>query len=315
MWSPYEGLNTVMALLSHKSGDMRIGATLAVGLMNNGIVNPSEDLALNTLYSQLSTPLQPSASASATAQYSASLLALALAYANTARDDLLPFLLGALKTAPHEVGVDTSSQTKTAAAAAVASGLIFCGRQTKELVEAICLRVKEEKPETEGTVSSLMLGLGLSMLFTVRVSESVEGKGSQKEWNDLQELPGLQELPPRYATFLRVCLLGCSFLGSQNILIIHQLLELLSREETELEEKARQKKKEDTKEKEEKEETVTSPLGMSSFAGLLMPQRPSVSSKEAEAKAKEGTCSRSVSSRQRVSPQDDSAGDRDDRSG
>ena len=30
MWSPYEGLNMVMALLSHKSSDMRIGATLAV---------------------------------------------------------------------------------------------------------------------------------------------------------------------------------------------------------------------------------------------------------------------------------------------
>ena len=78
MWSPYEGLNMVMALLSHKSSDMRIGATLAVGLMNNGIVNPSEDLALNTLYAQLSTPLQPSASMYAAAQYSASLLALGL---------------------------------------------------------------------------------------------------------------------------------------------------------------------------------------------------------------------------------------------
>ena len=109
MWSPYEGLNMVMALLSHKSSDMRIGATLAVGLMNNGIVNPSEDLALNTLYAQLSTPLQPSASMYAAAQYSASLLALALAYANTAREDLFPFLLGALKTAPRDVGVGTRS--------------------------------------------------------------------------------------------------------------------------------------------------------------------------------------------------------------
>lgn len=180
----------------------------------------------------------------------------------------------------------------------MASGLIFCGRQTKALVEAICLRVKEEKPETEGTVSSLMLGLGLSMLFTVGVGGRTERKGSQKEWNDLQELPGLQELPPRYATFLRVCLLGCSFLGSQNILIIHQLLELLSKEETELEEKQRQKKKEDTKEKEEKEETVSSPFGVSSLAGFLMPQRSAVSPEEAKAKAKEGTRSRSFSTRQ-----------------
>lgn len=180
MWSSYEGLNMVMALLSHKSSDMRIGATLAVGLMNNGIVNPSEDLALNTLYAQLSTPLQPSASMYAAAQYSASLLALALAYANTAREDLFPFLLGALKTAPRDVGVGTRSQTKTAAAAAVASGLIFCGRQRKELVEAICLRVKEEKPETEGTVSSLMLGLGLSMLFTVGVDEQTEERDRRR---------------------------------------------------------------------------------------------------------------------------------------
>ena len=95
-----------------------------------------------------------------------------------------------------------------------------------------------------------------------------------------------------------MCLLGCSFLGSQNILVIHQLLELLSKEETELEEKARQKKKEDTQEKEEKEETASNPLSMSSFTGLLMPPRPAVSPEAAKAKAKEGWFRSYISSRQ-----------------
>ena len=62
MWSPYEGLNMVVSLLSHPSPDVRIGASLAVGLINSGIFNPAEDVTLNVLYSQLSTSIQSSSS-------------------------------------------------------------------------------------------------------------------------------------------------------------------------------------------------------------------------------------------------------------
>lgn len=103
MWSPYEGLNAVISLLSHSSIDVRIGASLAVGLINNGIFNPAEDVTLNVLYSQLSTPLQSSYSRVNASVYSASLLSLALTYANSARTDLLPFLLGALQNGSQEV--------------------------------------------------------------------------------------------------------------------------------------------------------------------------------------------------------------------
>ncbi len=105
MWSPYEGLNMVVSLLSHPSPDVRIGASLAVGLINSGIFNPAEDVTLNVLYSQLSTSIQSSSSRSSSAAYSASLLSLALTYANSARLDLLPFLLGAIQNGSLEVGV------------------------------------------------------------------------------------------------------------------------------------------------------------------------------------------------------------------
>ena len=90
----------VVSLLSHPSPDVRIGASLAVGLINSGIFNPAEDL-----YSQLSTSIQSSSSRSSSAAYSASLLSLALTYANSARLDLLPFLLGAIQNGSLEVGV------------------------------------------------------------------------------------------------------------------------------------------------------------------------------------------------------------------
>ena len=104
MWSPYEGLNSIISLLSHTSPDVRIGASLAVGLINNGIYNPGEDITLNVLYSQLSSP-GPSVSRSASSVYSASLLSLALTYANSARSDLLPFIIEGIRNGSMDVGL------------------------------------------------------------------------------------------------------------------------------------------------------------------------------------------------------------------
>lgn len=106
MWSPYLGLNSLLGLLSHSSADVRIGARFAVGLVTCGLHNPSEDLALNTLYQDLSLPLQEKATKNVASQFAASLLALALAYANSARDELIPFLLKGIQNGPMEVGRD-----------------------------------------------------------------------------------------------------------------------------------------------------------------------------------------------------------------
>ena len=41
LWEPYEGLNSLVSLLSHSSPDVRTGAILGVGLVNCGVYNLS----------------------------------------------------------------------------------------------------------------------------------------------------------------------------------------------------------------------------------------------------------------------------------
>ena len=103
MWSPYLGLNSLISLLNHTSSQVRTGARLAVGLTTAGIYNPLEDLTLNLLHQDLSLPITEKATKTVTSQFAASLLALALAYPNSAREDLLPILLNAIQQGPLEV--------------------------------------------------------------------------------------------------------------------------------------------------------------------------------------------------------------------
>lgn len=95
----------------------------------------------------------------------------------------------------------------------------------------------------------------------------------------------MPKLPPRYTTFIQLCVMGCSYLGSQNILIIHQILEMLNREEAELK-ASQQKKKEEKKDSKRDIQAQSSPLAALGF-GLASP-RPSMKPEEAAAKAKEG---------------------------
>ena len=93
MWSPYEGLNNLISLLNHSTNEVRIGAMLGVGLTCNGIMNVNEDLPLNVLDVVLSFDIKESSPDTMNDSYSAALLSLALSYANTAREDLIPYLL------------------------------------------------------------------------------------------------------------------------------------------------------------------------------------------------------------------------------
>lgn len=159
MWSPYEGLNNLISLLNHNSSDVRQGALLGVGLTCNGIYNPQEDLPLNVMQSTLSTPFTESSSANVLHTYAAALLGLALAYANTAREDLIPFLVRGI----------TEGSIELAGVAAVASGLIFCGVRSEALIKPLVERMSHINESTETQFGYLMMGFGFSMMFSVSV--------------------------------------------------------------------------------------------------------------------------------------------------
>ena len=146
-----------MSLLSHTSAEVRAGASLGVGLVTSGVYNPAEDLALNTLYDALAAPFSPSASANAAHCSAAALLALALAYARTGREDVLAFVVKGLTDGTGEV----------AAAAAVAGGMVFCGQRQPAVIRAAKARLAGVKEETEEQLTNLVLGFGFALQFTV----------------------------------------------------------------------------------------------------------------------------------------------------
>ena len=79
---------------------------------------------------------------------------------------------------------------------------------------------------------------------------------------------------------------GCLYLGSQDILVIHKLLEKIMKEEDRLTEIKKQKKAEE--EKKQGDTSPSTPTNTSTdMFGLLTPQK-SPKPEENEAKAKEG---------------------------
>ena len=148
------------------------------------------------------------------------------------------------------------------------------------------IRLADIKAENEDSVSALMLGLGFGMLFTVLVKRRSDSQGCQTEYSNLPEVANLPEVPPRYAKFIQLCVMGCSYLGSQNIIVIHQVLEMLNREEADLVEANRQKKKEEKKDAKKDSPIQSSPLAALGL-GFTSP-RPSMKPEEVAAKAKEG---------------------------
>ena len=81
----------------------------------------------------------------------------------------------------------------------------------------------------------------------------------------VEELKELPALPERYALYLRACLLGCLYVGSHDILVVHQLIEMMTAEESRLAKLRKQKKEEDEKNGVKKDPT---PAAQDAFGGL-----------------------------------------------
>ena len=157
---------------------------------------------------------------------------------------------------------------------------------------AIAERLMGVSAEVEGKVHSLMLGLGYAMQYTVRkeiqnecqsiirlivikliklychyfsIFMQTHTQGCQQPIESLPEVEVLiKSLPTRYASFIEMAVLGCSYLGSQNIVIVHQILAKITTIEEEETRKLKEKEEEEKKKKADSEkegETKKDPAG------------------------------------------------------
>ena len=90
-------------------------------------------------------------------------------------------------------------------------------------------------------------------------------QGCQQSIESLPEVEVLvKSLPTRYASFIEMAVLGCSYLGSQNIIITHQILAKITTMEEEETRKLKEKEEEEKKKKadsEKEEEKKKDPAG------------------------------------------------------
>ena len=88
----------------------------------------------------------------------------------------------------------------------------------------------------------------------------------------LEEIPVLSDLPasllPRYRLYLQACVLACSFLASQDLLVIHQLLSMLQEEEDRIQQQPKEKA-EAASPPEAKTPEESSPRDMFNLMGLF----------------------------------------------
>jgi len=251
LWDTDIGLSHVDKYTYSSEENIKAGALLATGILNTAVRTES-DAALALLGEYVennSLPLKTSA-----------IMGLALSYAGSHREDILPLLLPL---------VDSSEPMETVALATLALGFIFVGSNNGEVTAAVlqCVMEKaeaEEEAEAKGSKDLklgelggkwgrfIALGLGLVYLGLQDASDAT-----------VETLKAIEHPVSKIA---QVLVEACSFVGTGNVLRVQQMLHYCyetveKKEEAKEGEKDDEEKKDDEKkdekEKEKKKEDDT----------------------------------------------------------
>jgi len=148
LWNSASGSNEISEYLELTDIYTKAGACIGVGVCCTGLVDDS-DPAL-ALLSDLINDKEELVRTNA-------VMGLGIAYAGSAREDLLDLLI--------PIVVDTTISVELSAMAALSLGLIFVGKCTEEVTNAI-LETLTERPENILDISiARFFSLGMGLLF------------------------------------------------------------------------------------------------------------------------------------------------------
>jgi len=148
LWNSASGSNEISEYLELTDIYTKAGACIGVGVCCTGLVDDS-DPAL-ALLSDLINDKEDLVRTNA-------VMGLGIAYAGSAREDLLDLLI--------PIVVDTTLSVELSAMAALSLGLIFVGKCTEEVTNAI-LETLTERPENVLDISiARFFSLGMGLLF------------------------------------------------------------------------------------------------------------------------------------------------------
>lgn len=199
LWDIDEGLESIDKYMERSEEHIQAGSYIALGIVNSGIKNEAD-----AAYAILSDKLE---SATTEKHKIGILMGLSLAYAGSARADLLELI--------SPIIVDSDNSIELQAMASLSIGLIFCGTCDQDAAESITqiLLEKEEKDLEHSFTRIFALGLGLLYLGQQSLVET--------------SLEVIKCLPHKnMADFVSLVMETCAYAGSGNVLNIQKLLHI-----------------------------------------------------------------------------------------
>ena len=196
-WDVDGGLTTIDKFLYSEDTNIKAGALLAVGVLNSGVRNECDPaLALLSEYAEGQQPSNVQMGA---------LLGLGLAYAGSAKEELLELLV--------PVVADLDTPLEVAAVAALSLGLVFTGSAHEDISQALMATLmerSEQSLEQESLTRLICVGVGLLYL------------GRQREVDMALELA--KAVPGAVGAYCAVTLETCAYAGTGNVLFVQRLL-------------------------------------------------------------------------------------------
>lgn len=184
-----------------ESGDDYIvaGSYIAIGLVNSGIKNPN-DPVFAILLEKLET-------ASKQVHKIGALIGLSMAYAGSARADLLEAI--------SPIILDSSNTVELQAIAALAIGIIYTGTCDEDAAQSILQALMEKDDKDLEHSFTKIFGLGLGLLFL--------GKQDLADAS-IEATQIIQN--QQFREFLALVIETCAYAGSGNVLKVQKMLHL-----------------------------------------------------------------------------------------
>ena len=194
IWDIDMGLESIDKYMERAEDNIQAGSYLALGILNSGIKNDAD-----AAYAILADKLE---SATKQSHKIGILMGLSIAYAGSARADLLDLI--------SPIIVDSDNSIELQAIASLSIGMIFCGSCDQDAAESITqiLLEKQEKDLEHSFTRIFALGLGLLFLGQQALVEtSIEVIKSMLPHKNMAE-------------FVSLVMETCAYAGSGNVLMI-----------------------------------------------------------------------------------------------
>ena len=197
LWNVEEGLTQIDKYLYSNEDFVKAGAALAVGILCSGVRNDA-DPALALLMEHLEGDVHIMKCAAATG--------LGIAYAGTAREDVMEALL------PVVENTEGPNSIKEASLGGLALGMVFVGKCDDNVGGSIVQRLMEASEEELDNSHTRYLCLGLALLFL-----------GQKEKAEAM-IEALRTIEHKISKYAVLMLETCAFAGSGNVLKVQEML-------------------------------------------------------------------------------------------